>query len=330
MPLKLGFQGVAHMHAYSYASCAKGRNDVHVVGVWDRDPEKSAAFAQAFSVDVIESADALCDSSDAVVIACENKRHAEDIETAARHGCAILCEKPLVTDEAEAGRAMAALKTSGVRLMTAFPCRFSPAFSRLKQLVSEGAVGPLRALRTTNRGSCPFGWFVQKEHSGGGAMIDHTVHVADLLRDLLQAEPTSVFAQIGSNLYGQDWEDTAMVTLTFPGGIFATLDSSWSRPKSYKTWGDVTISAVGDSGVVDLDMFGPGVEVFAEGPTTHRLSAYGSNLDALLLDEFVASIRDDREPLVTAKDGLQAARIAMAAYRSVESGRPEPVRSDEL
>ena len=41
-------------------------------------------------------------------------------------------------------------------------------------------------------------------------MIDHTVHVADLLRVLLGEDPVRVQAQTGSNMYGKDWEDTAM------------------------------------------------------------------------------------------------------------------------
>jgi len=40
-----------------------------------------------------------------------------------------------------------------------------------------GQIGKVLAIRGTNRGRCPFDWFVQLPLSGGGAVIDHTVHV---------------------------------------------------------------------------------------------------------------------------------------------------------
>src|SRR5207253_2134250 len=97
-----------------------------------------------------------------------------------------------------------------VKVMTAFPCRYAPSFTRLQERVKAGDIGPIKAICATNRGRCPFDWFVQENLSGGGAMIDHTVHVTDLLRALLGEEPTRVQAQTGSNMYGQSWDDTAM------------------------------------------------------------------------------------------------------------------------
>jgi predicted dehydrogenase len=152
-------------------------------------------------------------------------------------------------------------------------------------------------------------------------MIDHVVHVTDLLRDLLGEEVATVQAQIGSNVYGKDWEDTAMVTMSFPSGVFATLDSSWSRPNSFKTWGDVTMTVTGDKGVVEMDMFGPALDVYSAHTPFHS-AGYGSNLDLAMVEAFLDAVRSKQEPPVTLKDGIQAARVAMAGYRSVEVGAP--------
>ena len=153
-------------------------------------------------------------------------------------------------------------------------------------------------------------------------MIDHTVHVTDLLRALLGEEPVRVQAQIGNNMYGKDWEDTAMLTIDFASGIFATLDSSWSRPQSYKTWGDVTMNVVGENGVIEMNMFGQEIDKYADGSVTHALGGYGSNLDAGLVEDFVRSCLENRQPPITAFDGVQAARVAIAGYRSASSGVP--------
>ena len=145
-------------------------------------------------------------------------------------------------------------------------------------------------------------------------MIDHTVHVADLLRVLLDSEVVNVQAQTGSNMYGESWEDTAMLTLEFENGVFATLDSSWSRPKGFKTWGDVTMIIVGDQGVIELDMFGQGLDIYQE---KHKTAGWGSDLDEPLVADFMNCIKNDTAPPITGIDGLQAARVAIAGYASV-------------
>lgn len=320
MPLRIGILSVAHMHVWGYVAGLKERPDAEVVGVYDEIPERLAKFCASSGTKPFESIDELLDQVDAVVITSANTGHAALAEKAAANGKHILCEKPLVTTEADAQVFLEAAKK--VKVMTAFPCRYSPAFTRLQERVKAGDVGTIRAICATNRGRCPFDWFVEKELSGGGAMIDHTVHVTDLLRALLGEEPARVQAQTGNNMYGKDWDDTAMLTIEFPSGIFATLDSSWSRPQSYKTWGDVTMNVVGDEGVIELNMFGQEIDKYADGAVSHTLGGYGSNLDAGLVNDFVRCCLDDTEPPITAFDGVQAARVAIAGYRSAASGEP--------
>lgn len=319
-PLRLGFLGVAHMHAYSYASCALRDESCAPAGVWDPVVTRAQSFADRFGLQILESADALLDGVDAVVIASENKRHAEFGAKAAAAGKAILCEKPLVTSETEAGVFQDALRRHPVPVMIAFPCRYSPAFIRARDQHRQGQLGPLLAICATNRGRCPFDWFVDPELSGGGAMIDHVVHVADLLRALLGDDPIRVQAQIGHNMYGQAWEDCAMLTLEYADGRFASLDSSWSRPQSYKTWGDVTMNLVYEKGVVELDLFNQHIDRFSNEGTSHVWAGYGSDLDGALLADFVAAVTTGGPTPITFEDGLAAARVAIAGYASVAAG----------
>jgi predicted dehydrogenase len=322
MPIRVGFLSVAHMHAWGYASGLHRAPEAELVGVWDDDSDRAESFARTHRIQAFADRTGLLNAVDAVVITSENKKHAELIEVAAKAGKHILCEKPLVTSEAEGERALKAAEQAGIKLMTAFPCRFSPAFQKLVQRVKDGDVGKVRAICATNRGSCPFGWFVDAKESGGGSMIDHVVHVADLLRVLLGQEVVRVQAQVGHNMYGRSWEDTAMLTLEFPEGVFATLDSSWSRPKSYKTWGDVTMRVVGEGGLLELDMFAQQFDVYTEGKSTHTVAGYGSDLDRELVAAFLKCVVEDTPPPVSARDGLQAARVALAGYESVRQGMP--------
>jgi len=321
MPLRFGILTAAHVHTGAYVSALKANPDAEIVGLWDDEAERGQAFCQQMGIAFTGYLDDLIAACDAVVITSENLRHRELGVMAAEAGKHILCEKPLVTSEEDGAALLGAVEKAGVKLMTAFPCRFAAAYLKLKQKVRAGEIGRVRAICATNRGRCPFLWFVDKSKSGGGAMIDHVVHVTDLLRDLLGEEPVRVQAQIGNNTYGNDWDDTAMLTLEFPSGIFATLDSSWSRPQTYRTWGDVTMNVIGDLGTIEMNMFGTETQVTTlSGKPVYSSYGWGSGSDDAMVNEFVAAVLEDREPLVTGFDGLQAARVAVAGYKSAETG----------
>ena len=210
-------------------------------------------------------------------------------------------------------------------MMTAFPCPFSPAFESAVAKVESGEIGKVLSVCATNHGKCPGGWFVEKEKSGGGALIDHVVHVSDLLRRLLKEEPSRVHAFTGNNMYGEEWEDTAMLTIDYPCGVFATIDSSWSRPTSYKTWGDVTMKIVGERGVIEVDLFVQSVDWYSNTSGAHSLVGYGSTVDQTMVDEFLRSVQANDAPKVTMQDGLAATKLAITGYESAESGQPVSV-----
>lgn len=320
-PLRVGVVGVAHVHAPSFVHGFLNHPEATVVGVWDHEGPRGVDFASARQMPFVPDLADLLDQVDAVVICSENMRHVGQIQAAVAAGKHVLCEKP-VAPTAEHIAALAELNPRpGQVLMTAFPCPFSPAYKSLETKVRQGEIGQILAICATNQGTCPFGWFVNADESGGGAMVDHVVHVADLLRRLLGQDPVRVQAQTGSNLYGQSWDDTAMLTLDYANGVFATLDSSWSKPNGYSTWGNVRLNVVGEKGVIEVDLFRTGVQVYGSGEgARHRHFGSGSDLDGLMVAEFVRACLAGDTPAVTLADGLAASRVAVAGYQSVAQG----------
>lgn len=312
--LGVALLSVAHLHAAGYTTALRDHPRARIVGVWDDDHTRGEAFARKHDLIFEGDRDRLLARAQAVIVCSENRKHLDNVRAA--KGLPILCEKPLVTTEAEADE-MRRVVGEGL-FMTAFPCRFHPAWARTKERAST--IGDLKAITATNRGQCPGGWFVEEELSGGGAMIDHTVHVADLLRDLLGHDPVSVYAQTNARMNGRPTDDSAMLALDYEGGPFVTHDSSWSRPAGFRTWGDVTMEIVGESGIVELDMFGPGPLRTAG---ANSLNGVGPDADRLMIEAFVASVLDGGPVVTTLEDGLAASRMAIAAYRSARSNRPE-------
>lgn len=322
-PVRIGMMSFAHMHAGSYAQSIASRPDTELVGIADHDDERTAAMAQRFGTQAFSSYDALLAEPglQAVVVCSENVKHRELVEMAAAAGKHILCEKPLATTVADGEAMIAACKRAGVQLMTAFPCRYSPVMQRMKAVIDSGSAGKVLAIRGTNRGRNPGGWFVQKEQSGGGATMDHTVHVTDLMRWLLKDEVKEVYAEISNGINHLDFDDVGFLSLTFNNGAFGTLDASWSRPKTFPTWGDVTMEVVAENGTLSMDMFAQNLVLYSDKTNSVSWQNWGGNMDDGLVGAFAAAVAEGSPVPITGEDGLRAAEVALAAYQSAETHR---------
>jgi predicted dehydrogenase len=323
--IRIGILSTAHGHAHSYAGCLRSIADVELVGVADEDSARGRAFAEHFDIRGFDSAEALLAKGlDGVIICSANRDHRALTELAARHTRHILCEKPIATRLADAEAMIAACAQTGAKLQLAFPVRFAPPVQRLRALLQSGALGQIYSLKTTNHGQQPGGWFVDRELAGGGAVIDHTVHVIDLLRWFFDAEISEVYAEIGVGLLhdGLDIDDAGLLSFTLSNGAYGTLDTSWSRPSAFPTWGDVTIEVVAERGWARLDAFKQQLAVYSNRASKAQWVGWGANMDLGLMRDFVAMIAEGRAPSITGQDGLRALQVALAAYQSAATGAP--------
>ncbi|MBX2999035.1 MAG: Gfo/Idh/MocA family oxidoreductase [Caldilineaceae bacterium] len=323
--LRIGIMSFAHMHAVSYVNCLRQIPGVDVVGICDDDAERGQKWATEFGTGFFADADALLDQGlDAVIICSENVKHRPMVEMAAGRVGAILCEKPIATIVADAQAMIDRCAATGTKLQIAFPVRFSPPIQQLKRTLDAGTLGQIFSAKCTNHGYLPGRWFVQKDLSGGGAVIDHTVHVIDVLRWFWGAEVTEVYAEVGESLVYPDLgiDDAGLLSFKLSNGVYGTLDTSWSRPTSYVTWGDVKIEVLGDKGIVRVDAFGQHLTVASNQVGKTRQVGWGSDMDLGLVTDFVDMIRQDRQPSITGYDGLKAMEVALAAYESARTGQP--------
>ncbi|MEZ4717922.1 MAG: Gfo/Idh/MocA family oxidoreductase [Caldilineaceae bacterium] len=199
--IRMGMLSFAHQHAVSYAQNLQRLPGVEIVGLWNEDAAKGQEYAQRFGMEFYADPNALLDQElDGVIICSANTHHRRDVDLAAGRVRGILCEKPISTNMADGQAIIDRCRDTGTQLQIAFPVRFHPVFAQLKALLDRGELGRILAVECTNHGSMPGSWFVQKELSGGGAVIDHTVHVIDLLRWFWGAEVTEIYAEIGESL----------------------------------------------------------------------------------------------------------------------------------
>ncbi len=333
LPMKIGILSFAHLHAEAYIQNLRALPGVELLGIADDDAARGQRFAQTFDARYFDSyAALLAQKPDAVLVCSENRNHRALVEMAADARAHVLSEKPLATNLADARAMIQACERAQVKLMTAFPMRFSAPLVEIKTRLDADEFGRVYAFNATNQGEAPLqhrAWFVDKDLAGGGAVMDHTVHLADVLRWYLQSEVEKVYAQTNRILYADEIPDARVETggllmLTFANGVFATIDCSWNKPPYYPTWGGLTFEMIAERGVVLVDAFKQNLTVYRHELKRAAWDYWGSDSNQAMLAEFVSAIREERPPRVTGEDGLRALEITLAAYESAARG--EPVR----
>ncbi len=325
MPVRIGMLSFAHGHANSYAASLAKLPGVEIVGIYDADAKRASSAAERFAATFCADPEKLLDQKlDGVIICSENVFHAPLVHLAAGRTGHILCEKPISTTLTDAQAMIDRCYSTGTQLQIAFPVRFTPAMQQLKALLDRHELGQIYSVKCTNHGSMPGGWFCDPTLSGGGAVIDHTVHVIDLLRWFWNSEVTDLYAEVGSKILHptMDIDDMGMLSFELANGIYGTLDTSWSRPTSYPTWGDVKIEVIGEKGVVTVDSLNQQISVSSDTWGTTRWIPWGSDMDLGLIADFIDMIRTGRPPSITGEDGLRALEVALAAYQSAATQRP--------
>ncbi|TDE09123.1 Gfo/Idh/MocA family protein [Jiangella asiatica] len=325
--MRVGFLSTAHVHADAYVDNVRAAG-AEVAGVTDDDADRGTTWATAHAVPWFSSPQQLLDAGvDAVVVCSETVHHRRLVELAATARVAVLCEKPLATSDDDARAIVEACASAGVPLMTAFPMRFSPPIQEAAALLADGALGQVYACTGTNQSVLPTrhaAWFADAVLAGGGAIMDHTVHLADVMRWYLGQDPVEVYAATNRVLHRDavTVETGGLVMLSYPDGVFATIDSSWSRPEGYPTWGGLTIELVGEHGTIAVDAFSQHLTVHGGPHGQLGWPMWGSDANQGMIDEFLDAVRERRTPAVTGEDGLAATRVALAAYRSAATGQP--------
>ncbi|MFJ7933299.1 Gfo/Idh/MocA family protein [Sporosarcina sp. NPDC096371] len=317
--MKIGIISFAHMHALSYAGILCDHADVELSFIWDGDEARGQAMADKYDCEYIADLDEFLRSDiNAVVICSENVNHKEHVVKAAKAKKHILCEKPIATEVKDAEEMIHACEEAGVILQIAYPVRFAPVMENVKSMIQDGAIGDVLAINATNNGLMPGGWFIEKELSGGGSATDHIVHIMDVIRWIFKDEVKSVYAELDTRFYDIDVEDCGMVTLELESGMIVSIDPSWSRPKTFPTWGNVVMHFVGTKGNISVDAFKQHSLYYNDHEEKIQELPWSEDMDEGLLIDFIDCVKSNGTPSISGLDGLRTLEVVKAAYQSNE------------
>lgn len=315
--LRIGVVSFEHMHAQSYTQELVKYPEVTLVGIADENEKRGREMAATFKTNYYQGYESLLEQQlDGVVICTNNRDHAKVSIAAAKKGIHILVEKPFATTIADAHAMLEAAREANVQIMNAFPMRFNPNVIAAKKKIDAGLIGQVLTITSINHGKIPGGWFIDPALSGGGAVMDHTVHLGDLIRWFTGSEIKSVFCESGELLHHKGIDDTGLVMIELNNGVSATIDCSWAHHTNYPIWAQVDMQIIGTKGVIELKAFAQVLHLDDQANQRFEDIGWNETGDEGLIKEFVQVCATGKTPLVTGLDGLRALEIALASYES--------------
>ena len=318
--LRLGVLGAARISLGGIIPAAARSDAVEVSAVATRGGKKADDVRRVAPDAVLfEDYDSLLADADtdAVYTPLPNSMHVEWTIKALEAGKHVLCEKPFSLAAEGAERAVEVAQKTGLTLMEGFMFRLHPQTLRLKELLSQGAVGEVR------QAVAQFGHRLDDPADvrgvgslGGGSLGDVGCYCVSGLRLAFGGEPHRASAAAIFDKKGADRELAGVLEFGSGFGLVSCSISSARRER---------LEIVGEDGTITLDApfradkSGGSMELSRDGENTTE-SFDSADPYRAELDEFAAAIREGREPAVGPAEILGNARAIGALLGSACSG----------
>ncbi len=339
----IGCGSIGQIHADGLAKLA---DEGEIRAVVAADPSEDARAAAHRNCRFENLSDQVADvvahpDVDAVLIAGPTATHGEAVMAAVAAGKAVMCEKPLAPSFEQVRALVDAVAGSAVVAQVGFHSRFNPMFIRLRSMVTEGELGAplgymLREDQFWPTGSVVPGhssWRSDRTQSGGGALLEHTIHGCDLLLWMF-GPATSVSARTRS-LFGFGVEDIAAAHVEHDSGVIGTIVTVFNGVEgreerrlevffehgTVELTGDFIVGATEDALVVHRPGSGDErIDLPALRDATFSSAGVGRRdfvFYQYLGDRaFVRAVRDQTSATPGFGDALAAHTLVEAAYRS--------------
>ncbi len=342
-PLRVALIGLGAVAVQRHLPVLTQHPNFQIVVAADIDAARAARVAAQFSLPrVLADARAAIESEnvDVVAITTPPLTHAELAHAALDAGKHIFLEKPFTLDVAQ-GQALAAhAERATTKLLVGFNQRQHAQIQHARQVVQQGHLGTLRAASTllanSYRRTVKSAWYQSTAH-GGDLFFELGVHHFDALRYILDAEPLQVYADEALSPHNSV---TALAHTRFSNGLLAatTLVEDAVEHNALEFIGErgrLLVSPYRYDGLrfIPRGSFDGafGLRLREQRNALMQLPAALSRLrrggDYVLTyraewDHLFAVIQNDLPPGASARDGLQATRMARAARDSVNTRAP--------
>ncbi|MEV0714560.1 Gfo/Idh/MocA family oxidoreductase [Asanoa sp. NPDC050611] len=337
MSIGVGIVGTGIM-ATAHARVVQEDPRTHLAG-WVSRRREPAGIAEFGPVPVHATVEDLLrdESVGIVIVATPDFAHREPAVLAARAGRHVLIEKPLAMSGADAEEILAAVRGSGVRAMTLFNQRWTPAYWQAKQeIASTGAGRPIMAYaRKNDTLHVPTEMISWADRSSPSWFLSS--HDVDLVTWFFDAPAVEVFATAVDHVLvgrGIDTPDAVHAQVRFADGAVATFESCWVVPDGYPTVVESFVEVLTANRHIHVDRKVEQLEIATAErmyyPRTGgaRIGGRGVGPAASAVRHFIDVVADGIEPIIPIEHSVRVTWLLEAIERSYRSGAPVRVGGD--
>ncbi|MGI6270684.1 MAG: Gfo/Idh/MocA family protein [Candidatus Howiella sp.] len=263
----------------------------------------------------------LCEAKpDIVAVDTIFSRHAEVSCFALARGIHVYTEKPVATSLDSLDRLERAEKSGKARLFSMFTARYEPCFYTAKRLIEDGAVGEVRMLtaqKSYKLGSRPD--FFKRRETYGGTAAWVAIHSIDQILWMSGRDCTDVFCRqstAGNRGHGE-LEASVLISLGLSGACAAQVNADYLRPETAPSHGDDRVRVAGSAGVLEVI----GGQVYLINGQSDGRSPWPLERPDPIFDGFLRLLEGEADSLFDDCSGIKAARVALSARESGDTGR---------
>ncbi len=258
---------------------------------------------------------------DAVYVITPNGLHHDHVIRVAKAGKHVISEKPMSINAALGQQMVDACKQANVKLLVGYRMHFEPHTLEVIRMRKAGEFGKIlffQGLSGFVIGD-PTQWRLNKQLSGGGAMMDIGIYSINGSRYMTGEEPIWVTAQetkTNPGKFKEGVDETIQFQLGFPSGAVASCLSTYSMNNLDSFFLN------GDKGFAELQPatgYGPIKGHTDKGELNQPVVTH----QTVQMDEMSGIILEGKQPVVPA-DGQEAVKdlkIIDAIYLAVKTGQ---------
>lgn len=218
MKKKYAFAGASSRAYYSYAKplVDKYADISEIAGIYDINRGRSEIISEnCGNIPVYDDFDKMLETAkpDSVIVTTVDAYHSDYVIRSLEFGCEVIVEKPLTIDAEKCKAIIEAEKKYGKKVTVIFNMRYVPLASKLKELVSGGAVGDVynvhfewlldRVMSFGAHGTSYFRRWNSRMEKSGGLLLHKCTHHFDFINWVIDAVPKKVSAFGKLNVYGK-------------------------------------------------------------------------------------------------------------------------------
>lgn len=329
-PVRFGVLGFGNHARRRLVPAFANSSHATLAGAWRRNQELAAIECAEYGIPhCFRSEQDLCASPDidVIFITSPDSLHKADALVAIQHGKAVLCEKPLAMNAAEAEEMVSAARSAGVLFGVAQNFRYNRSLEWMRDKIRAGRIGTpqlAHVLYAYPAQNAPRKWIADLTLACGGPIADVGVHCIDALRFILDRDVVRIHTMAHTDTASGPVEAVASLQMQMTGDVYATVSASARSP--YRTLVEVTGSdgvLIAENGLtVDRQVE---IVLRRSGEIVESITVDNGDGYTRMLDSFAQAFRGETEFAATGPGGVTNMRALDAAYASWRTGAVKPV-----